>query len=218
MKRSQGQYARIACGAVSVVAVVAGCGSSSETPEASTSGTPAATVTTSVSLPISTTESLTAAPPAPAAPPAAPPGKVLAGPQSSCTSAVSATPIDLTGVDVKVGEMAGRAGTSAQVTMTYTGDVPRTGTVLWSLLATNPDGASVQLGYKTLDGQKIGYFYFPFTEGTQHNMDGFADTDTPGEIGMVLPQAGLDALGPVWWWSATVNVDGKDIDFCPDPA
>ncbi len=49
-------------------------------------------------------------------------------------------------------------------------------------------------------------------------MDGFADTDTPGEIGMVLPQAGLDVLGPVWWWSATVNVDGKDIDFCPDPA
>jgi len=147
-----------------------------------------------------------------------PPGKVLAGPQSSCTSAVSATPIDLTGVDVEVGEMAGRAGTSAQVTMTYTGDVPTTGTVLWSLLATNPAGASVQLGYKTLDGQKVGYFYFPFAEGTQHNMDGFADTDTPGEIGMVLPQAGLDALGPVWWWSAAVNVDGKDIDFCPDPA
>lgn len=217
MKRSRGQHARIVCGAVSVVAVVAGCGSSSDTPEASTSGASAATVTTSVSLPISTTESPTAAPPAPPAPPAVPPGKVLAGPQSSCSSAVSATPIDLTGVDVKVGEMAGRAGTSAQVTMTYTGDVPTIGTVLWSLLATNPDGASVQLGYKTLDGQKIGYFYFPFAEGIQHNMDGFADTDTPGEIGMVLPQAGLDALGPVWWWSATVNVDGKDIDFCPDP-
>lgn len=218
MRRSRGRHARIVCGAVGVVAVVAGCGSTSETPEASTSDAPAATVTTSVSLPISTTDSPAAAPPAPAAPPTVPPGKVLAGPQSSCTSAVSATPIDLTGVDVKVGEMAGRAGTSAQVTMTYTGDVPTTGTVLWSLLATNPDGASVQLGYKTLDGQKIGYFYFPFAEGTQHNMDGFADTDTPGEIGMVLPQAGLDALGPVWWWSATVNVDGKDIDFCPDPA
>lgn len=218
MRRSRGRHARIVCGAVGVVAVVAGCGSASQTPEASTSDAPSATVTTSVSLPISTTDSPAAAPPAPAAPPAVPPGKVLAGPQSSCTSTVSATPIDLTGVDVKVGEMAGRAGTSAQVTMTYTGDVPTTGTVLWSLLATNPDGASVQLGYKTLDGQKIGYFYFPFAEGTQHNMDGFADTDTPGEIGMVLPQAGLDVLGPVWWWSATVNVDGKDIDFCPDPA
>ncbi|MCV7136481.1 hypothetical protein H7J06_26280 [Mycobacterium hodleri] len=218
MRRSRGRHVRGVCGAVGVVAVVAGCGSSSETSEASSSDAPAATVTTSVSLPISTTDSPAAVPPAPTVPPAVPPGKVLAGPQSSCTSAVSATPIDLTGVDVKVGEMAGRAGMSAQVTMTYTGDVPMTGTVLWSLLATNPDGASVQLGYKTLDGQKIGYFYFPFAEGTQQNMDGFADTDTPGEIGMVLPQAGLDALGPVWWWSATVNVDGKDIDFCPDPA
>lgn len=215
MKHSRGRHARIVCGAVGAVAVVAGCGSSSETPEASTSDAPAATVTTSVGLPISTPA---AAPLAPAAPPAVPPGKVLAGPQSSCTSAVSATPIDLTGVDVKVGEMAGRAGTSAQVTMTYTGAVPTTGTVLWSLLATNPDGASVQLGYKTLDGQKIGYFYFPFAEGAQHNMDGFADTDTAGEIGMVLPQAGLAALGPVWWWSATVNVDGNDMDFCPDQA
>lgn len=213
MKNNRGRHVRIMCGGVGVIALVAGCGSTSETPQATSSDAPAATVTTSVSLPIATTS-----PEPPAAPPAVPPGKVLAVPQSSCTSAVSATPIDLTGVDVTVGEMAGRAGTSAQVTMTYTGDLPTTGTVLWSLLATNPDGASVQLGYKTLDGQKVGYFYFPFAEGTQHNMDGFADTDTPGEIGMVLPQAGLDALGPVWWWSAAVNVDGKDIDSCPDPA
>ena len=98
--------------------------------------------------------------------------------------------------------------------MTYTGEVPATGTALWSLLATNPDGDLVQLGYKTLDGRKIAYFYFPFSEGMQHNMDGFADTDTPGEIGMIMPQAALDVLGPVWWWSSVVNVDGKDIDTC----
>lgn len=213
MNSNRGLHARIVCGGVGVIALVAGCGSTSETPQATSSDAPAATVTTSVSLPISTTSQAESA-----APPAVPPGKVLAGPQSSCTSTVSATPIDLTRVDVTVGEMAGRPGTSAQVTMTYTGDVPTTGTMLWSLLATNPDGDSVQLGYKTLDGQKIGYFYFPFAEGTQHNMDGFADTDTSGEIGMVLPQAGLDTLGPVWWWSATVNVEGKDIDFCPDSA
>lgn len=34
--------------------------------------------------------------------------------------------------------------------MTYTGDVPTTGTVLWSLLAANPDRASTQLGSVTL--------------------------------------------------------------------
>jgi hypothetical protein len=52
------------------------------------------------------------------------------------------------------GRVAGRPGTSAQVTMTDTGTVPATGTVLWSLLATDPDGKSIELGYKTLRGQK----------------------------------------------------------------
>ncbi|MGE2725165.1 hypothetical protein [Mycolicibacterium pulveris] len=180
-----------------------------------------AATTTTTSSPAATTteappETTAAAPrPPPAAPPTAPPGKVMAGPESSCMSTTSASPIDLQSAQVEVGEMAGRAGTSARVTINYTGEVPATGTVLWSMLATNPAGETVQLGYKTLDGQKIGYFYFPYSEGRQNNMDGFADTDTPGEIGMVLPQAGLDALGPVWWWSAIVNVDGQDIDSCP---
>lgn len=205
-----------------VLVTVAGCGDPSTTTSEppSTSSTDDVTASTGTNQPSSSTNPLPAPVP-PAQQPStasAPPGKVMAGSESSCTSNVVGTPIDLETVDVKVGKIAGRAGESAQVTMTYTGEVPATGTVLWSVLATNPEGAAVQLGYKTLDGQKIGYFYLPFAEGTQHNMDGFADTDTPGEIGMVLPQAGLDALGPVWWWSAAVNVDGQDVDFCPDPA
>ncbi|MEO3757311.1 DUF2510 domain-containing protein [Mycobacterium sp. B14F4] len=182
-----------------------------------TEGTQTTTTTppsTTTAVPQTTTTA--APPPPPAAPPSAPPGKVMAGPESSCESTTSASPIDLQSTRVEVGEMAGREGTSARVTMNYTGELPATGTVLWSLLATNPAGETVQLGYKTLDGQKIGYFYFPFGEGRQHNMDGFADTDTPGEIGMVLPQAGLDKLGPMWWWSAVVNVEGKDVDSCPN--
>lgn len=201
--------------ATCLVVAAAGCGSSSTTTQSTSSSSSEPTISTTVSLPVETSSAIA---PTPAAPPAVPAGKVLAGPQSSCTSSAAAAPIDLRTVEVAVGKVAGRAGESAQVTMTYTGEPPATGTVLWSLLATNPAGSTVQLGYKTLDGQKAGYFYFPFAEGTQHNMDGFADTDTPGEIGMILPQAGLDALGPVWWWSAAVNVDGQDIDFCPDPA
>lgn len=175
------------------------------------------TRTTTASPPPTTTAApptTTAAAP-PAAPPTAPPGKVMAGPESSCDSTTQASPIDLQSAQVVVGKMAGREGISARVTINYTGEIPATGTVLWSLLATNPSGETVQLGYKTLDGHKIGYFFFPFGEGRQHNMDGFADTDTPGEIGMVMPQAALDKLGPTWWWSAVVNVDGKDIDSCP---
>jgi hypothetical protein len=211
MTNTPRRHAHLAA-AICLVAATAGCSSSSNTPAAPPTSEP--TINTSVSLPVQTT---TAAP-APAPPPAVPPGKVLAGPESSCTATAPAAPIDLHTVEVKVGTVAGRAGQSAQVTMTYTGEAPATGTVLWSLLATNPAGSTVQLGYKTLDGQKAGYFYFPYAEGAQHNMDGFADTDTPGEIGMILPQAGLDALGPVWWWSAAVNVDGQDVDFCPNPA
>lgn len=215
MQTRWGRHTQMGWGAVGVAVALAGCASPATPSHATSTGSETPTVTTSVSLPVATTTDAPA--PAPA-PPAVPQGKVLAGPQSSCTSTADASPIDLTTVDVKVGPMAGRAGTSAQVTLTYTGTVPATGTVLWSLMATNPQGATVQLGYKTLDGQKAAYFYFPYAEGAQQNMDGFADTTTPGEIGLVLPQAGLDALGPVWWWSATVNVDGKDIDSCPAAA
>lgn len=70
-------------------------------------------------------------------------------------------------------------------------------------------------GYKTLDGQKIGYFFFPFAEGHTAQYGRLRRHRYPGEIGLVLPQSGLDALGPMRWWSATVNVDGKDIGFCP---
>lgn len=62
-----------------------------------------------------------------------------------------------------------------------------------------PDGASVQLGYKTLDGQKIGYFYFPLRRRHPAQHGRLRRHRYPREIGMVLPQAGLDALGPVWW-------------------
>jgi hypothetical protein len=66
-------------------------------------------------------------------------------------------------------------------------------------MAANPNGQAVQLGYKTLDGERIAYFYFPFSEGRQDNMDGLADEHTPGEIGLFMPQAALDILGPTWW-------------------
>ncbi|ORA29343.1 hypothetical protein BST13_27395 [Mycobacterium aquaticum] len=138
----------------------------------------------------------------------------MAGPESSCTTNEPSPPIELTGTTVKVGKLAGHPGTTATVRFTYAGTVPTSGTVLWSLLATNPDGKTVQLGYKTLDGQRIAYFYFPFDEAQQHNMDGLADEHTPSEIGLFMPQSVLDILGPTWWWSSAVNIDGKDIATC----
>lgn len=100
------------------------------------------------------------------------------------------------------------------MTIRYSGQLPSTGTVLWSLLAGNPNGKLVQLGYKTLDGEQIAYFYYPFG-GRQVNMTAMPDTDTRSEIGMVLLQSGLSEIGPVWWWSSVLNVEGKDVDTCP---
>lgn len=163
-----------------------------------------------------TTEPATPLAPPPSTPalPAVPAGKTLATPESRCESAASATPLAIRSTTVSVGEIAGRAGTSAKVTITYDGQLPETGSVLWSLLANNPKGEQVQLGWKTVDGQRSAYFWFPFSQGQQHNMDGFADTSTPGEITMVMPQAALDALGDTWWWSSVLNVDGEDISTC----
>jgi hypothetical protein len=100
------------------------------------------------------------------------------------------------------------------VTIRYSGRLLSTGTVRWSLLAGNPKRTLVQLGYKTLDGEQIAYFCYPFG-GRQVNMTTMPDTDTPAELGMVLPQAGLSELGLVWWWSSVLNVEGKDVDTCP---
>ncbi|WP_395307640.1 hypothetical protein V4U86_19800 [Mycobacterium sp. AMU20-3851] len=132
-------------------------------------------------------------------------GKVLAGAVSSCTSFGPRAPIDLRSVRVRVGKVAGRAGTSAQVTMTYTGEVPPTGEVLWTLQATNPAGSTIRLDSRILDGQEASY-----------GLAASSDRDTPGQIGMVLPSVGLEMLGSVWWWSATISIDGRVIDSCPD--
>ncbi|MGV0768703.1 hypothetical protein [Mycobacterium syngnathidarum] len=100
------------------------------------------------------------------------------------------------------------------MTIAYDGEVPKAGSVLWSVLANNPDGQMVQLGYKIVDGQRSAYSWFPFSEAQQHNMDGFPDMSTPGEIIMVMPSAALDVLGDTWWWSAVINVDGEDVSTC----
>lgn len=97
------------------------------------------------------------------------------------------------------------------MTITYDGQVPTDGSVLWSLLANNPAGQQVQLGYKIVDDKPATYFWFPFSEPQQHNMNGQPDMSTAGQITMVMPAAALDALGDTWWWSSVINVDGKDI-------
>jgi hypothetical protein len=188
----------ITASVIASAVLVSGCGSATKT----------ATETTAESSSASTAAA------APAAPVTAPPGKTLASADSSCKTDKPSPPINLTGTTVSVGKMAGRAGESAQIRFAYTGTVPTTGSVLWSLTAANPEGKSVQAGWKTVDGQRSAYFYFPNSDGQQQDLDGLADENTPGELGIVMPQAALDILGPTWWWSSAVSVDGKDIATC----
>ena len=183
------------------VLVLAGCGNAdSETDEPSTTRTP-------VPLTAATTAVVQPAPDVP--------GQVVVrGVDSSCASVGVGAPIDLTEVSVHLG-VPGYAGTAARVVWSYQGELPATGTVLWSLSAADRGGSNaVQLGYKTLDGNQIAYF--TFAGAKQQNLSGAPDVSVPGQVAAVLPSAAVAALGSEWHWKATVNVDGEDVARCPN--
>jgi hypothetical protein len=185
------------------VLVLAGCGNAdSETGEPSSSSS-------SSRLPVPSTTSVVAQP----APDVL--GQVVVrGVDSSCASGGVGAPIDLTEVSVHLG-VPGYAGTAVRVVWSYQGELPATGTVLWSLSAADRGGSNaVQLGYKTLDGNQIAYF--TFSGAKQQNLSGAPDVSVPGQVTAVLPSAAVAALGSEWHWRAVVNVDGEDVDRCPN--
>lgn len=181
---------------------LAGCGSDSDvaqpSPTTSSLSRPAAPITT--------------------VPTVAPdvPGKIVVREETSaCSNESPASPIGLVSTNTQVG-VAGYAGNAVRVTWTYSGQLPATGTVLFSLIAANESGSVVkQLGYKTLDGEQIAYFVAGMP-GKQVNLSGFPDTGTPGEVSAVMPSDAVDSLGDNWHWSSAINIDGKDVDVCPN--
>jgi hypothetical protein len=143
-------------------------------------------------------------------------GKVVVrGDVSSCANLDPASPVSLVSTSTELG-VGGYAGNAMRVTWTYSGDLPDAGTVLFSLTGANQAGTvTKQLGYKTLDGKQIAYFVFG-SPGKQLNLSGFPDLSVPGEISAVMPSDAVDALGQNWHWSSSLNVDGKDVDACPN--
>ncbi|WP_245672770.1 hypothetical protein [Aldersonia kunmingensis] len=129
----------------------------------------------------------------------------MRGTDSQCSNPAPAAPVGLTATDVHLG-VPGYAGTAARVTWTYAGDLPPTGTVMFSLLAASKDGRiTQQLGYKMLDGKQIAYFTMGFG-GPQNNLSGYPDTATPGQVTAVMPSAAVSSLRPEWHWSAVLNI------------
>lgn len=188
------------------VLVLAGCGGGGDAETAAPSTPHQSLPASSPRPPLPSTTTVVR--PAPDAP-----GQVVVrGVDSSCASAEVGAPIDLTEVSVHLG-VPGYAGTAARVVWSYQGDLPATGTVLWSLSAADLGGNNaVQLGHKTLDGNQIAYF--TFAGAKQQNLSGAPDVSVPGQVTAVLPSTAVSALGSEWHWKAVVNVDGEDVDRC----
>ncbi|WP_461175241.1 hypothetical protein M1D93_20000 (plasmid) [Arthrobacter sp. Z1-9] len=94
-------------------------------------------------------------------------------------------------------------------------DTPTTGTVLYSVTAWSPDGRKgYQFGTKFQNGREIANFLFDLGSARQENITNEA-VAADKQISVRYPLAKLAGLGASFGWSATVTVDGKDVDRCP---
>jgi hypothetical protein len=99
---------------------------------------------------------------------------------------------------------------------TTVADVPTTGTVLYSVTAWSTDGKTgYQLGVKFQDGTEIANFVFNLTAAQQENVTNGAIA-AEKQVSTRYPLSMLEGLGDTFKWSATVTVDGADVDRCPD--
>jgi hypothetical protein len=102
------------------------------------------------------------------------------------------------------------------VTFTTAADVPKTGTVLYSVTAWSPDGKTgYQIGSKFQNGREIANFVFNLTTNRQENISNGA-VAADKTVSTRYPLSKLTGLGDTFGWSGTVTVDGTDVDRCPD--
>jgi hypothetical protein len=82
--------------------------------------------------------------------------------------------------------------------------------------AWSPDGKTgYQLGAKFQNGREIANFVYNLTTNKQENItNGAVAADK--QVSVRYPLAKLEGLGAKFGWSATVTVDGTDVDRCPD--
>ncbi len=93
--------------------------------------------------------------------------------------------------------------------------VPTTGTVLYSVTAGSADGKTgYQMGAKFQNGKEIANFVYNKATAKQENItNGAVAADL--QVGARYPLSKLAGLGDSFTWSATVSVNGDDVDSCP---
>ncbi|KIA72956.1 hypothetical protein ASF74_11720 [Arthrobacter sp. Leaf145] len=102
------------------------------------------------------------------------------------------------------------------MTFMTTADLPRTGTVQYSVTAWSPDGKSgYQMGAKFQNGVEISNFVFDLAKNRQKNItNGAIAADK--QVSTRYPLSEIAGLGDTFGWSATVTANGTDVDRCLD--
>lgn len=117
------------------------------------------------------------------------------------------------GVDLKKARLLSD-GSLLFVEYTLSGDLPVDGTVLYSVTAWSMDGKTgYQLGTKFQGGEEIANFVFDKGTATQKNITNGA-VAVDGEVNVRYPLGDLTELGDGFKWTATVTVEGTDVDDC----
>lgn len=119
------------------------------------------------------------------------------------------------GVDLKSARLLSN-GSLLFVEYELVGDLPETGTVFFSVMASSADGEkSYQVGTKFQDNVEIENFVFDSATATQKNIaNGAVAAD--GKVAVRYPLGDLERLGGKFRRDANVSVEGTDIDRCPD--
>jgi hypothetical protein len=171
-------------------------------------GGDAATTTTSTAGTSGTTR-----PTDPAAGPA--PALPTAG-TATCTDESSDTPdftpgADLIGVDVTATD----AG--LHVKFRLAGQVPTTGSTLWSVRARPRDGADTQLGARLENGTRRPFVYL-FADRIEQDVPADAMVVGTDTVDVDFPTQALGSLEAPFDWRAEATIQAEDVDYCPGGA
>lgn len=118
------------------------------------------------------------------------------------------------GVDLKKARLLSD-GSLLFVEYELAGDIPASGRIFFSVMASSPDGeTSYQIGTAVTDGAESSNFIFNSGPASQKNITNRAFINEK-TVAVRYPLVDLEGLQEGFRWAATVSVDGEDVDRCP---